>query len=1211
MAASSGCGTPTVDELRVTSSGSIRLWLLRHLAWLSMVPALMVSVALGTILVATIEEDLESENRAFADGVIAEVEQLLTDPMSELIELAHHVESLPASPDAQRILDASVLANRGFEHLYLADADDRVIAGAQVPHGDARPPLEEIRGLDLSGREHVRQARAAGQPVWSDSHLSTLSGQIAIAIAVPSGARILVGEINLNRLSELSRRLGATGHLIVVVLDRRGQVVAHPDPSAALQQVNLGHLPMVERARQGVREQHEFMLGGNRYVGVAGEIAGPRWVVVVGQPYDHSRAQIERALGVTLLALIAIAVLSSALASRLSRRLGAPLDALVQHAVEVSAGHYDAPPPPTSWPEIDRLRDAMDRMVRSIVLRERALLSTEHRYRALVDGLEDLIVQVDLDLAILFCNPAAEDLLGRPAADCLGMSLLDVASRDERQQIGETIERWLDSEQWQLSLEYRTDPPAGQPLRLLWSLTKEFGESGKLTGLRGIARDITAVRRSQDALRGLVAATARQSGEAFFRSLVRHLARTLDVAHVLVSERATVSGTMRTLAVWSGKSFADNFEYEIADTLCERLLHNDRGVMAEMIDSPCCPTQLCESGQLTHFLGASLRDAHGNGVGTLVALADRDLSLQAEYAQLISIFADRAAMELARQQLEAELRLAASVFENSAEGIMITDASHHIISANAACEPITGYTPAELIGETPRLLRSGRHGPEFYDELARELDAEGQWTGEVWNRRKDGRVYPQWMTVTAVRGPDCQAHNYIASFFDISARKEAEARIHFLAHHDALTGLPNRVLLQDRLGQAMSIAARDGRQVAVMFLDLDRFKLINDSLGHDVGDTLLEEVARRLSAVLRQGETVARLGGDEFVIVLPGLHDTDAAALVASRVLEALGEPLAIRNQAFHVTGSIGISLFPRDGDTVEALLRNADTAMYHAKELGRANFQYYTAALNAIVTERVRMETDLRGGLERGEFVVHYQPQVDARSTRIVGAEALVRWAHPVHGMISPARFIPVAEDTGLIVPLGAFVLREACRQAARWRNQFGESMRMGVNLSARQFSSGEDLIDLVRDALAESGLPPDQLELEITESMLMERPDEATALLGRLSELGVRLAIDDFGTGYSSLSYLKRFAIDRLKVDQSFIQDLSDDPNDAAIVEAVISLARSLKLEVIAEGVETREHLDQLRAWGCFDVQGFLFSKPLPAAEFEVFRQQFGNAG
>ncbi|MCB1889941.1 MAG: EAL domain-containing protein [Rhodocyclaceae bacterium] len=1195
----------------MTAPGSIRLWLLRHLAWLSLVPALLVSVALGTILVATIEEDLESENRAFGDGVVAEVEQLLTDPMSELIELAGHLEPLSAIGDAQRILDTAVLANRSFEHLYLTDADDRVIAGAQATGRQAVLPLEEIRGLDLSGREHVRQARSAALPVWSDSHLSTLAGQIAVAIAVPAGEGILVGEINLNRLSEFSRRLGATGHLIVVVLDRRGQVVAHPDPSVALQQVNLGHLPMVGRAHQGAREQHEFELGGNRYVGVAGEIAGPRWIVIVGQPIDHSRGQIERAIGVTLLALIGIAILSSVLASRLSRRLGAPLDALVQHAVEVSAGRYDAPPPPMSWPEIDRLRDAMDRMVRSIVLRERALLSTEHRYRSLVDGLEDLIVQVDLDLVILFCNPAAETLLGRPAGDCLGQPLLDLVSREDREEIGGAIERWLNSEQWQLSVECRTRPVTGQPLRLLWSLTKEFDDAGHLTGLRGIARDITAVRRSQEALRGLVAATARQSGEAFFRSLVSHLARTLDVAHVLVSERAETAGSMRTLAVWSGKSFSDNFTYETAGTPCERLLRSDRGVLAEAIESPCCPTHLCESGQLTNFLGAALRDTHGNGVGTLVVLSDRDLSLQPENAQLISIFADRAAMELARQQLESELRLAASVFANSAEGIMITDAEHRIISANAACEPITGYAPAELIGETPRLLRSGRHGTEFYEALARELAAEGQWTGEVWNRRKDGRVYPQWMTVTAVRGPDGRPHNYIASFFDISARKEAEARIHFLAHHDALTGLPNRILLQDRLGQALSIAARDDRQVAVMFLDLDRFKLVNDSLGHDVGDALLEEVARRLSAVLRQGETVARLGGDEFVIVLPGLHGTEAAALVATRALEALGEPLSVRNQSFHVTASVGISLYPRDGESVETLLRNADTAMYHAKELGRANFQFYTEGLNAIVTERVRMETDLRGGLERGEFVVHYQPQVDARSGRIVGAEALVRWMHPGQGMISPARFIPVAEDTGLIVPLGAFVLREACRQAARWHRQFDEPMRMGVNLSARQFSSGEDLIQLVRDALADSGLPPDQLELEITESMLMERPDEATALLGRLSELGVRLAIDDFGTGYSSLSYLKRFAIDRLKVDQSFIQDLSDDPNDAAIVEAVISLARSLKLEVIAEGVETREHLDQLRAWGCFDVQGFLFSKPLPAAEFEVFRQQFGNAG
>ncbi len=1183
-------------------ANSIRLWLLRHLSWLSLLPATAVSLALGVILLATIDEDLEEENRAFGDAIVAEVTQLVQKPASELARLLARLGRDSEPGEVERTLQAAVLANQGFEAIYLAGPDDRIVAGVLATPGgpDSRPA--ELHGLDVSGWDYIAEARESGTTVWSDTHLSALGGQITVAVAVPDGAQVLVGEISLRRLSEFARRIGASGHLATAVVDRRGQVVAHPDPAASLQQVNLSHLEVVRDGRLGRHSQHPFEISGRLYTGTASRIPGPDWLAIVGQPYHHSQNQIDRAKVVMILALLGGGLLSWGLAVRLARRLGEPLEALVSHAETISGGHYDASPPATPWPELDRLRDAMSTMVRSIVHRERALLATEHRYRALVDGMDDLIVQFDVRLRVQYSNPAAEVFLDLLPADCLGMPLLEMFHADDRERSREAIERWLDSEQWQLSLENRVVAHEGPSKRVLWSMSKEFGEQGELTGCRGIARDITEVRRGQEALRGLVAATARQSGEEFFRSLVLHIARTLDIEHAIVARRGAEDATMHTLAVWSGHTFRDNFGYRIEGTPCERLLHSDRGVLAEPLSEHCCPGPLCLDRQLHSFLGATLRDSHGNGVGTLLVLSERDLSAQPEYIQLISIFADRAAMELGRQQLEAELRLAASVFESSAEGIMITDTAHRIVSANAACEPITGYAPAELVGHTPHMLRSGRHEAEFYDQLAEAVGREGQWTGEVWNRRKDGHVYPQWMTVTAVKDAAGRPVNFISSFFDISARKEAEARIHFLAHHDALTGLPNRVLMQDRLGQALSTARRKPQRLAVMFMDLDRFKLINDSLGHDFGDALLEQVAARLGKSLREGETVARLGGDEFVIIVPGLQQSEDASQVAARILDAIGTPMQIRGQSFHVTASIGISIYPEDGDNGDMLLRNADTAMYHAKELGRDNFQFYTESLNAIVTERVQLESDMRRGLDKGEFVVHYQPQVDARNGRVVGAEALVRWRHPSQGMVAPDRFIPVAEDSGLIVPLGEFVMREACRQAAAWQRG-GEVLRIGVNISARQFSAS-NLLDTVRIALDDSGLGAELLELEITESMLMERPDEAARLLERLSDLGVRLAIDDFGTGYSSLSYLRRFAIDRLKVDQSFIQDLSHDPNDAAIVRAVISLAHTLNLEVIAEGVETTEHLAQLREWGCFDVQGYLFSRPLPPDEFERFR-------
>ena len=1182
-------------------SRTIRSWLLRHLAWLSLVPAIAVSAALGTILLATIHDDLETENQAFGNAVVAEVNQLLHDPARELARLAEHLAPDFSPQLVDRLLRAAVLSNLSFEALYLAGPDDRVIAG--ILSGD--DPLggsAELRDLDVSGWEHIQSARALGKAVWSDTHLSALVGQITVAVAVPVGRHVLVGEIGLRRLSEIAQRVGASGHLLVVIVDRRGQVVAHPDPAVGLQQVNLSQLSVVRDGRAGNRESHGFEMGGKRYEGTASRVEGPGWVAVVAQPRDHSQNQVDRAVAVIVLAVMAIAMLSWTLASRLSRHLGEPLEALVGHAVTVSRGDYDSPPPPTPWPELDRLGEAMGRMVTSIVSRERALAATEDRYRSLVDGIDDLIVQFDAELTIQFCNPAVEKLLERDPVVCLGMPLLAVVHRDDRESTRDRILRWLRSDDDQLSIENRLVARGGAVRRVLWSLTREHGEDGSLIGVRGIARDISDMRRGQDAMRGLVAATARQSGEGFFRSLVLHIARTLDVEHALVSRRSSDGATMHALAVWSDNGFRENLSYPIAGTPCEALLHCDRGVLADRLAADRCPRPLRSDRPLHTFLGATLRDSHGNGVGTLLVLAERDLTSQPEFAQLISIFADRAAMELARQQLEGELRLAASVFESSAEGILITDAEQRIISANAACEPITGYSPAELIGNRPSMLRSGRHPDEFYEELDRDLARDGRWIGEIWNRRKDGEVYPQWMTITAVDDADGLRRNYIASFFDISARKEAEARIHFLAHHDALTGLPNRLLLQDRLNQALSSARRDGLHVAILFFDLDRFKLINDSLGHDFGDALLKEISQRLTVVVRDGETVARLGGDEFVVVLPAVHLSEQASLVAGRILSAITAPVSLRGHAFQVTASVGISTYPEDGLDADTLLRNADTAMYHAKELGRNNFQFYTASLNAVVTERVQLEHDMRRALERGEFIVHYQPQIDTRNGQVIGAEALVRWLHPSQGMISPARFVPVAEDSGLIVQLGEFVMREACHLAARWQRTLPQPIRMGVNISARQFTAG-NLLDTVASILEESGLQPELLELEITESMLMERPDDAARLLASLSDLGVQLAIDDFGTGYSSLAYLRRFAIDRLKVDRSFIQDLSHDPNDAAIVRAVISLAHTLNLEVIAEGVETDDHLRRLHDWGCFSVQGYLFSKPLEAGDFEAY--------
>ncbi len=441
---------------------------------------------------------------------------------------------------------------------------------------------------------------------------------------------------------------------------------------------------------------------------------------------------------------------------------------------------------------------------------------------------------------------------------------------------------------------------------------------------------------------------------------------------------------------------------------------------------------------------------------------------------------------------------------------------------------------------------------------------------------------------------------------EIAERRLADQRVVHMAHHDALTGLPNRTLLADRVGQAIARAHRSGGKLAVLFLDLDRFKNVNDSFGHAVGDMLLTAVAARLTASRREEDTVARLGGDEFIISIPDVSDAAEAESVAARILADLAKPFTINGHQLHADGSIGIALYPRDGDTAETLMRNADTAMYHAKESGRGNFQFFSAQLTERVSRRLSTETNLRRALERGEFSVHYQPLINLTTGRIDGAEALLRWPQQDQRLVSPVEFIPIAEETGLIVPLGEWVLLEACAQAQAWQ-ALHPGLRIAVNLSARQFRQ-KNLIGMIEQALGESRLAPSMLELELTEGMLMHNVEEATHILARLDEIGVRLAIDDFGTGYSSLSYLKRFPIHTLKIDRSFVRDISTDPDDAAIVTAIVAMARSLNLRVTAEGVETEEQASFLRSLTCDQAQGFHFGRPMSAADFAA---RLGSAG
>lgn len=546
-----------------------------------------------------------------------------------------------------------------------------------------------------------------------------------------------------------------------------------------------------------------------------------------------------------------------------------------------------------------------------------------------------------------------------------------------------------------------------------------------------------------------------------------------------------------------------------------------------------------------------------------------------------------------------ELELSAQVFRNATEGIVITDAQNRILAVNPAFTEITGYSEAEALGKNPSFMASGNHDERFYEDMWSRLVKTGQWQGEVWNRRKDGVLFPEWLSLSMVK-EEGEIKNYIATLSDISLRKANEKRLRYLAEYDSLTDLPNRRLLADRVDQAIHLARHNQALLALLFVDLDRFKNVNDSLGHEVGDRLLCAVAKRLTTLVPDGVTVSRVGGDEFVLLLPELEHPNEAAVLARDILQQISQPVELSGHTLTLTPSIGITLYPGDGLNFEMLFRNADAALYHAKAQGRNQYQFFTQQMNDDVSRRLVMENALRKGIAGGELRLVYQPQFCMGSMRLRGVEALVRWQHPEQGLVPPDFFIGLAEDTGLILELGEWVLREACTQGQRWRQAGYPDIELAVNVSALQFRQG--LADQVQQVLKETGFPAENLVIEVTESTLMQGASQAIEILADLKGLGVWLSLDDFGTGYSSLAYLKRFPLDKLKIDKAFISDLPMDTDDAAITSAIIGLAKNLNLLTIAEGVETTEQLEYLQELGCNIAQGFLLDRPLWPDDMEA---------
>ncbi len=682
-----------------------------------------------------------------------------------------------------------------------------------------------------------------------------------------------------------------------------------------------------------------------------------------------------------------------------------------------------------------------------------------------------------------------------------------------------------------------------------------------------------------------------------FRQVIDHLNETNQRLSIATGEVRTILDTLGAAIV------VLDLEDRIED--CNRLALDwfFGGVdKQDIIGQPASQACRCAEGL------AEIR-ARADGSSHTASLFGRDLQVVAtkvwdeagRHAKTVMLFTDITA----QKEIERHLRLYSEVFSHVAEGILITDRDNCIVEVNDAVTRITGYAREVLVGRKPDFLQSGLHEPSFYGELWQTLADQGFWQGEIFDRTQDGRVIPLLESISEVRDAEGELTHHIAVMTDISSLKETETRLDFLAHHDALTGLPNRLLFSDRLAHAIEFAQRDGRTLALLFIDLDRFKNVNDTLGHHIGDLLLVEASRRLRALVRSADTLARLGGDEFVVLMETGATQAAAALLANKIVAAFKQPFAVSGIDLHIGCSIGITLFPEDGRDAATLLKNADVAMYRAKEAGRDGHVRYSAELSEAMSQKMELDNALRAAVRNEDFVLHYQPIIDVARGKAIACEALIRWPGGPAAARTPDRFIPVAEEMRLIVPLGEWILREALAQQRAWREAGIGLDYVSVNISAVQLAQ-PDFSDRIIALLGEAGVEGSELQIELTENVLMEDIELCARVLTQLREHGIRVAIDDFGTGYSSLSYLKQLPIDNLKIDRSFVRDIPGDPNDCAIAAAVIGLAKTLGLKAIAEGIETHDQQDYLARIGCETVQGYLHARPLPAAEFEAYVRQ-----
>ena len=852
----------------------------------------------------------------------------------------------------------------------------------------------------------------------------------------------------------------------------------------------------------------------------------------------------------------------------MNRRLLRPLRRLMRFSDRLSHGDFDTRLEAGGNDELGRLATQLEQMRAAIRQLFEDVGQREERFRTIVTQVPGAVFRYRPDGPIDFISDAIEDIVGYTAAQLMRgttHSWVDLICPEDRRTHRRAVKQAV-AEMRPYALEYRIVDANGTERWVAENGQPQTGSAG-MVWVDGIIADISQRKHHE-----------------------------MRIEALLTEQSAILDNVM------FGVMFVRHRRIVSVNRRCEELFGYEHGGMTGSSTAIVFPTRYDfeEAGERQYpALGAGgdfseerhYRRRDGSLFWALVSGCALDPLRPGEGS--IWVYADISA----RKEAEEKLRLSATVLEHIADAVMVVDVEGVIVAVNPAFTQITGYTEAEAVGKHSSLTRSERHDEAFYQTMWDELIASGFWRGELWRRRKNGEIYLEWLTISAVRDTHALTTHYVGVCSDITQVKQAQEKLDHLAHHDPLTALPNRLLFHDRLQHALPRAARDREQLAILFIDLDRFKNVNDTLGHHIGDELLQQVAAQLSARLREGDTLARLGGDEFIVLLENVDGQYGATQVAEKLVSMFEQPFLVAGHELFVTCSVGVSLFPDDAQDLNMLIRNADVAMYQAKARGRNGYRFYAPSMTGEGIERLRLETYLRRSIEKNEIFLNYQPQVEIDTGRLIGVEALVRWNHPELGLIAPARFIPLAEDSGYINQLGKWVLDEACRQMMRWQAQGLHVPKMAVNLSVKQFERGS-MAGVVADILRETGLAPERLQLEVTESVIMNTGD-ALGYINDLHAIGVGLAIDDFGTGYSSLAYLKQLPVQTLKIDRSFIKDISSDANDEAIAIAIIQLGKSMQLSVIAEGVETQEQAAFLLRHGCRLAQGYFYSRPVLAQD------------